>query len=53
MHACTVTGYAWNGDVYCPGYIGAVVTDAPPDVADMHMGGTPGPVFSTDETDYV
>jgi hypothetical protein len=53
MNASTVTGYAWNSDVYCPDCIGEVVADATPEVADMHMDGEPSPVFAGSDTEYV
>jgi hypothetical protein len=53
MYAFTVTGYAWDGDIYCPNCINAVVDAATPEVHDRHWHGTPGPVFAADETEYV
>jgi hypothetical protein len=53
MNAFTVTGYGWDGDLYCPDCINTVVESATVEVSDRHLDGRPGPVFSTDDTDYV
>jgi hypothetical protein len=51
MNASTVTGYAFDADVYCPDCIQLAVAQAPFAVRARHKDGEPNPIFAGDETD--